>query len=116
MYSVNITDTAHHDLQNASLYISNTLNNSPAADRLLAAADKELSSFSHFPERNPLVKDTFLARNGVCMQMINNYLAFYAVHEESKTATILRIIHSRRDWIPVLKGDNSENNGSEDRE
>ena len=105
MYIVNITDTAHNDLQNAALYIANALNNKSAANRLLDTADRELSSLSDFPERNPLVQDSFLSRNGIRMQMINNYLAFYIVHTKEKTVTILRIIHSRRDWISILKSD-----------
>lgn len=109
MYEINITDTAHSDLQNAALYIANTLNNKAAANRLLDAADKELSSLADFPERNPLVRDFFLAENGIRMQMIKKYLAFYVVRSETNSITVLRIIHSRRDWIAILKND-IENN------
>lgn len=105
MYRINITETAHADLLNAAAYIADTLNNKAAAIRLLDAADKELSSLADFPERNPLVRDPFLSENGIRMQMIKNYLAFYAVRSETKTVTILRIIHSRRDWISILKND-----------
>lgn len=105
MYKINITETAHTDLQNAASYIADTLNNKAAANRLLDAADKELSSLADFPERNPLVRDFFLSENGIRMQMIKNYLAFYVVRSETKSVTILRIIHSRRDWISILKND-----------
>ena len=109
MYKINITDTAHNDLQNAALYIANTLNSKAAANRLLAAADKELSALADFPERNPLVNDIFLAESGIRMQMIKKYLAFYVVRNETNSVTILRIIHSRRDWIAILKNDIIEN-------
>lgn len=106
-YKINITKIAQNDLHNAALYIANTLNNKAAANRLLDAADKELSSLADFPERNALVHDTFLASNGIRMQQIKNYLAFYVIRQ--KSVTILRIIHSRRDWITILKNEIEEN-------
>lgn len=105
MYKINITDTAFDDLQNAALYIADTLSNKAAANRLLDDAEEKLSSLSDFPERNSLVGDSFLAANGIRMTIIHKYLAFYVIREETKTVTILRIIHSRRDWIPILKND-----------
>lgn len=103
MYKVNITKTAQTDLHNAALYIANTLNNKAAAIRLIDAADKEISSLADFPERNPLVRDVFLSVNGIRMQAIKGYLAFYVVRSETNSVTVLRIIHSRRDWISILK-------------
>lgn len=109
MFDVNITDTAHTDLQNAALYIANTLNNKATANRFLEDADKELSSLADFPERNPLVRDFFLAENGIRMQIIKKYLAFYVIRNETNSVTVLRIIHSRRDWIAILKNDIEKN-------
>lgn len=105
MYQINITESAENDLKDAALYIANILNNRTAANKLLDTADKELSSLINFPERNNLVHDAFLASNGIRMQMINNYIAFYVIREEIKSITILRIIHSRRDWISILKNE-----------
>lgn len=101
-YKINITKAAEIDMQNAVFYIANNLKNKTAANRLLDAADKELSALCKMPERNPLVRDSFLASNGVRMQMIKKYLAFYVIREESKSITVLRIVHSRRDWISIL--------------
>lgn len=105
MYKINITETAENDLHDAALYIANILNNKPAAVRLLDTAESEIASLADFPERNPLVRDAFLAANGIRMQAIKGYLAFYVVRGETKSVTILRIIHSRRDWISILKDD-----------
>ncbi|MCM1328814.1 MAG: type II toxin-antitoxin system RelE/ParE family toxin [Ruminococcus sp.] len=105
MYEVNITQTARADLLKAALYIAETLNNKAAADRLLDTAEKELSSLADFPERSPLVRDAFLSANGIRMLMIKKYLAFYVVRSETNSVTVLRIIHSRRDWAAVLKED-----------
>lgn len=108
-YKINITETAQDDLHKAALYIAHTLNNKAAANRLLDTAAKKLSSLADFPERNSLVSDIFLSSNGIRMQIIKKYLAFYVIREETKSVTVLRIIHSRRDWITILKNDIKEN-------
>ncbi len=107
MYQVNITDSASTDLKNASLYISSVLNNKVAANRLLDHVAVSFSSLSDSPMRNPLVRDSFLAANGIRIQVIDNYLAFYIVREELKSVTILRFLHARRDWISILKDDSN---------
>lgn len=104
-YQVNITKNAERDLNNAALYIAGTLGSNIAAVRLLDTADEVLSSLSDFPKRNGLVRDTLLAENGIRVQMINNYLAFYVIREETKSVTVLRIINSRRDWASMLRKD-----------
>lgn len=101
-YQINITRNAEHDLKNAALYIAETLGSSVAAVRLLDKANEVLSSLADFPKRNGLVRDAFLAENGVRMQMINNYLAFYVIREETQSVTVLRVLNSRRDWVSLL--------------
>lgn len=105
MYQVQITRSAELDLQEAVRYIRDTLHNPTAAQRLLDDAEKELSSLSVFPDRNALVHDSFLAANGVRLQMIHNYLALYVIREQTKTVVILRIVYGRRDWISLLKAE-----------
>lgn len=109
MYKINITKAAEIDLQNAAFYIANNLKNKMAANRLLDAAEKELSLLCDMPERNPLVRDSFLASNGVRIQMIKNYLAFYVIRKENSSVTVLRIVHSRRNWITILTNKIVEN-------
>lgn len=102
MYQLQITTQAEQDLQDAVNYIRDVLHNPSAAINLVDEVDRSLGSLSDFPERNPLVRDTFLATNGIRLQVIGNYIALYAVREDSKKVVILRILHSRRDWISVL--------------
>ena len=105
MYKVDITEPAENDLQSAAAYIAGNLGNKTAAANLFDKAYKELSSLSDFPERNPLVRYKRLASKGVRMQRINNYLAFYVIDSETQTVLILRVIHSRRNWVSILKND-----------
>lgn len=102
MQQINISETAENDLYNAALYISENLKNNAAAILFLDVAAEKISSLTDFPERNALVRDSFLAANGIRMQLINKYLAFYVIREETKSVTILRILHSRRNWISIL--------------
>lgn len=104
-YEVNLTKSALSDIQSAVLYISATLCNEQAAIKLLDDIDKRVSALSETPYINPLVKDSFLAANGIRFQMIGNYMAFYVIHEEEKTVSVIRVQHSRRDWISLLKHD-----------
>ncbi|MCH5193245.1 MAG: type II toxin-antitoxin system RelE/ParE family toxin [Oscillospiraceae bacterium] len=105
MYKVNYSEPAENDLKSAAAYIAGNLRNKIAAANLLDAADRAVLSLSDFPERNPLVRDALLAANGFRMQRINNYLAFYVIDSETQTVSILRVIHSRRDWMSILKDD-----------
>lgn len=106
MYKINITDTASSDLRQSALYIAINLNNKIAAENLLDAADKEISSLADFPYRNKLVEDDFLASIGIRIQIVQNYFVFYVIREETKTISILRFLHSRRDWMSILKSEN----------
>jgi hypothetical protein len=52
--------------------------------------------------RNPLVTDERLSKQGISIIIIDNYIVFYILFEEHKRVTILRILHSRRDWVKLL--------------
>ena len=103
MFRVQITQRAEQDLKEALDYISDTLHNPAAALHLFDEATKQLQSLSDFPDRNPLVRDTFLAANGIRIHLIENYIAVYMVHEPTNAVIILRFLHSKRNWIAILK-------------
>lgn len=109
-YTINLTKTALADIRAAVHYIMDNLFNEQAANKLLDDIDEELSLLSEMPFINPLVSDSFLAANGIRIQMVNKYMAFYVVHEEEKTVSVIRFQHSRRDWITLLKRDINNNN------
>lgn len=105
MYKIVITKTAMQDIRAAALYISDTLMNKEAANRLLDTIDEKIGVLAETPYINPLVRDNFLASNGLRFQLVNNYMAFYIVHEDTKIVSVIRFQHSRRDWISLLKND-----------
>lgn len=103
IYKVIVTKSALEDIRSAVRYISDTLMNKKAANNLLDELDEKIGLLSEQPYINPLVRDSFLASNGFRFQSVNNYLAFYIIHEETKTVSVIRFQHSRRDWISLLK-------------
>lgn len=105
MYKLVLTKAALQDIRSAALYISDTLMNKEAANKLLDAVDEKIGTLAETPYTNPLVRDSILASNGIRFQLVNNYLAFYIVHENTKTVSVIRFQHSRRDWITLLKND-----------
>lgn len=107
MYKIVFTNAAMDDIRSAALYISHTLKNRGAANRLLDDAEEKIGALSQMPYINPLVRDSFLASNGIRFQLVGSYMAFYVVHEDRKTVSVLRFQHSRRDWISILKNGDS---------
>ena len=105
MYKIVLTKTAVQDIRSAALYISDTLMNKEAANRLLDSVDEKIAALAETPYINPLVRDSFLASNGLRFQLVNNYMAFYVIHKETKTVSVIRFQHSRRDWISILQNE-----------
>ena len=101
-YSIIVTEPAIEDLQNAVSYIANDLKNQVAAKKFIDESDRIIRSLSEMPERYPVVNDTMLAAQGIRIAQINNYLAFYVIRENTKSVSVLRILHSRRDWMNIL--------------
>ena len=102
-YDVRITGTADADLNSAVDYIDHILLNAQAADELLIKAEEAIADLAAFPEKNALVEDPVLNAWGVRVVSVNNYLAFYVVSEEEKRVNIVRFLHSKQNWISILK-------------
>lgn len=102
-YKIIVTPSASTDILAADRYISVTLGNEAAADRLLDEFQKRMEQLSHTPYINPLVGDNILAANGVRFQIVKNYMAFYTVNEDNKTVFVIAFLHSQQDWINYLR-------------
>ena len=102
-YDIHITGTADEDLNRAVDYIDHILLNPQAADELLDKAEDLIADLAAFPEKYALVEDPVLNAWGVRFVAVNNYLAFYVVSEEEKRVSIVRFLHSKQNWISILK-------------
>ena len=104
-YTVRITGPAKGDLQGASKYISDKLNNRDAARKLALEAGEAMRSLDKMPQRHALVSDEYLSGLGIRFFPVRNYLVFYIVREETKTVVIERFLYGKSDWASILKGD-----------
>lgn len=102
-YTLHITSKAEADLNSAVNYIEFTLLNPQAADDLLDKVEKEISKLSHMPQIHKLVDDPILNAWGIRFIVINNYMAFFTIDEQSKTVYIVRFLYGKRNWIEILK-------------
>lgn len=97
-YKVKIYPTAQQDLLEIIEYL-NTL--SPeAALRYYDLLTEQIASLSRMPERCPKPKDLALAAKGYRYLIVENYLVFYIVSDD--TVQICRILYGRRDYRLLL--------------
>lgn len=101
-YNIEISEPAEKDLYKIGVYISKELLEPETAKRVISKIAKGINSLEEMPLRNTLVLDERLAHKGIRKILVDNYIVFYIVTEESKTVTIIRILYGRRDWINLL--------------
>lgn len=101
-YNIQITQPAEEDLYEIGTYISKELLEPETAKKVISKIAKGINSLEDMPLRNSLVADEKLAYKGIRKIMMDNFIVFYIVTEESKTVTIIRILYSRRDWLNLL--------------
>lgn len=102
-YHIHITSAAERDLNRAADHIEFVLKNPKAADDLLDEAEKQINSLSDFPEKFRLVDDPILSSWGIRFVIVNGYLAFYTISEESKTVIIVRFLFQKSNWNAILR-------------
>lgn len=101
-YDIQITEPAENDLHSIAAYISKELLEPKTARKVITRIAESINSLEVMPLRNALATDKRLAYKGIRKIMIDNYIIFYIVTEESKTVTIIRILYSRRDWLNLI--------------
>lgn len=106
MYNVEILPIAVKDLENISEYISVTLQNPVAANKLIDEFEKAFENLGEFPYSRALYSPTFskMINNFEYRKLfVKNYIAFYYVDENRKTVVVSRVIYARRDFSKGLK-------------
>jgi len=76
--------------------------NPRAAQDTYARFEEALGKLGTFPELGPVVRDDRLSAKGYRVLVIDNYLAFYVVDEESGVVKIRRVLHGRRRYSFLL--------------
>jgi len=103
-YKIHFALRASADLKELVGYIRNELREPQTALKWYRKIKAEISMLDEMPTRIGLVQDDVLAEQGFRMLIVGNYLIFFIVSENPKQVNIARILHSRRDWIRMLKG------------
>lgn len=97
-YNVKIYPAAEQDLLDIIDYL-NTLSPT-AALRYYDLLTEQIASLSVMPERCPRPKDLALAAKGYRYLVVENYLVFYVVADD--TVQIRRILYGRRNYQSLL--------------
>ena len=103
MYSVNISDIAEGDIFSSVEYIANVFKAPKAANNLLDEIAKYEKILADTPNIYPFVLDEYLAEKGLKFVKVKNFLMLYTVNEDKKNVTVIRFLHSRRDWKHLIE-------------
>lgn len=101
-FKVLITPTAKKDIEDIIQYIKNDLKNKAAADAILNKLKNSIFSLSELPFRHHLVADSTIAKMNIRKILVENYIVFYTVSEDSSCVDIIRVLYARRDWMNLI--------------
>ncbi len=101
MTKIVLTAGAKNDLAEIKQYISETLDNSAAAVRIVAGITKKLHGLERFPEMGALLK---AEENivGYRYLICGNYMVFYHISDSS--VFVDRVLYGRRNYLSLLLG------------
>ena len=102
IYEVSITAAAERDILRASDHIEFVLKNPNAADDLLDETEALINSLADFPNKFKRVDDPVLASWGIHFVIVNGYLAFYDISEETHRVTVVRFLFQKSNWTAIL--------------
>lgn len=92
--------SATEDITSILDYIS--IDDPPAALRLIDKIDASIDSLSLFPYKGVVPKDFFLKSKGYRMLIIDSYIVFYLVNSPMKTVEIMRVVSGKQNYKSFL--------------
>ena len=102
MYDLQYLPSARKDMVDVVRYISETLRNPTAAERLAVELIEAGDSILAFPYANPVHMPIRPLKHEYRKLRVHNYLMFYWVEEERKLVTVARVIYARRNYEGLL--------------
>ena len=97
-YKLKIFTSAEQDLQDITDYLNEL--SQQAASKLYDEIVDGIGSLQQMPMRCPLVKNTVLRAKAYRMLVVENYVVFYVVSDD--TVQIRRILYGRRKYEFLL--------------
>ncbi len=101
-WRVFIAEPAKADILGAAEYISRTLCNPPAAQRLLDDLEAAIRSLSSHPARHREVPVSPWRERGYHGFFIRNHLILYRIDARGRTIHVARVFHATQDWVSRL--------------
>ena len=102
MYDLQYLPSARKDMVDVVRYISETLQNPTAAERLAVELIEAGDSIPAFPYANPVHMPIRPLKREYRKLRVRNYLMLYWVDEERKLVTIARVVYARRNYEGLL--------------
>lgn len=99
-YRIEYLPAAIKDLHAIFDYISGELSAPQAAIRLLDKIDQSVSRLSTFPYSCEKAKDVFLSKKGYRLLVVDNYIVFYIVIND--TVRIRRVLYKKSSYEQIL--------------
>ena len=98
MYKLEYLPAARNDLLEIAGYISRTLENPAAAERIVKSIIEKGETLTVFPYLYPVYIPIRPLKYEYRKVKVKNYYMFYWVDEEVKTITVARVIYAKRDY------------------
>ena len=102
MYKLEFLPIAKDDMLEEVRYIANELKSLIAAQNLADDFINAAERLCEFPYANNVFSPIKPLDKEYRRTIVNNYLMFYTVGEETKTVTIMRVIYAKRDINSLL--------------
>lgn len=101
-YKIEETRLAVQDLDEILEYIAYSLSSPTAASSFADEVEKCYANLEHMPLMYEPCRDPQLFALGYRKAVIKNYILIYKVRESEKTIYILRIFHSRQNYVDLV--------------
>lgn len=102
MYKLVFLPIARQDMIDIARYISHSLCNPIAAEKLAVELVEAPDGIPSFPYANSAYIPIRPLKHEYRKLIIHNYIMFYWVDEEEKVVTVARVIYARRDYEKLL--------------
>lgn len=101
-YTLKLTNKAKNDLDRIYNYISKDLDAEIAARNLIDNIESSLLRLEEFPYSCSSVNDDFLGKRGYRKIIVDNYIGFYLVDDETNEVVIMRFLYGKQKFQDIL--------------
>lgn len=101
-YSIQFTEAAYEDMDNIYTYISRSLFAPVAAFDLMESIEKNILRLADHPLSGHPSEDSFLKKKRYRKLIVDNFIVFHIVDQETKQVIIMRVLYGPMDYVKLL--------------